>query len=212
VLAVGGTAALGGVLDVTTLAFAPVSGNTFTVLTATALSGGFATTNLPALGGGASWTVTYPGNAAVVLTVVGDGAGPTPYETWAAGFGLTGTNLYNQTDSDGDGSVNLLEYALGTDPTSTLSNAKLYLLVTNGTARLQLQRVNSATDVVYHVEAAYQIANNATWLPLSSNVLGSWTGAATVEDNNTGAVHEVRVFDTVAAATNRFLRLRVVRP
>jgi hypothetical protein len=157
------------------------------------------------------WTVTYPGNAAVVLTVVGGGAGPTPYETWAAGFGLTGTNLYNHTDSDGDGSVNLLEYALGTDPTSTLSNAKLYLQMTNGTARVLLQRVNSATDIVYYVEGSDLSVNGASWSTLATNVAGAWSGPATVDDNNTGAVHEVRVLDTTTAGSNRFLRLRVTR-
>lgn len=211
VLAVGGAATLGGTLNVTTLIFTPSSGNIFTVLTATALSGSFAATNLPALSGGATWSVTYPGGAAVVLSVVG-GVAPTPYESWATSFGLSGTNAYNEADPDGDGYANLLEYSQGSNPTSGLSNVKLWATLTNGAARLLIQRVNSATDIVYHVEGACQIVNGASWSVISSNVLGTWDPPATVDDNNTGAVHEVRIVDTVSAATNRFLRLRVSRP
>jgi fibronectin-binding autotransporter adhesin len=208
VLAVGGTATLGGLLDVSTLAYTPSAGNAYTVLTAGAVSGTFATTNLPALGGGSSWSVVYS-TTNVVLSVTG-GAGPTPYETWGAGHGLSGTNLYNGADPDGDGSVNLLEYAWGSNPTSNLSAVKLGMTLTNGTARLLIQRVNSATDIVYFVEAANAALNSASWSVLASNVLGVWTGAATVDDNNTGAVHEVRVLDTTST-TNRFLRLRIER-
>ena len=105
-----------------------------------------------------------------------------------------------------------MEYSQGSNPTSGVSTAKLRLgTMTNGAARLLIQRVNSATDIVYHVEGAYQVTNTA-WSVISSNVLGAWTGPATVDDNNTGAVHEVRIVDPVAAATNRFLRLRVERP
>ena len=212
VLAVTGTATLDGALEVSAInAFSPASGQSFTVLTASAVSGTFATTNLPPLGGGLSWTVSYPGSA-VVLTVSGSGPVATPYEIWADGFGLTGSNRYDQADPDVDGVANLMEYAQGSNPTSGVSTVKLRLgTMTNGAARLLIQRVNSATDVVYHVEGAYQVTNTA-WSAISSNVLGTWMGPATVDDNNTGAVHEVRIVDPVAAATNRFLRLRVERP
>jgi hypothetical protein len=211
VLAVSSSATLGGTLTVKlTNSFTPVAGNAFTVLTASAVSGTFATTNLPVLSG-LAWTVDYPG-AAVVLTVVEGGPVPTPYEDWAAGFGLTGTNVYDQADPDNDGYANLLEYSQGSNPTSDTSAVKLQMVMTNGAARLFIQRANSATDIVYHVEAAYEAINGATWSALASNVLGVWEGTATVDDNNTGAVHEVRIVDPILAATNRFLRLRVSRP
>ncbi len=209
VLAVTNHVTLGGTLTVTTPSFTPASGNSFTVLTAAAVSGTFATTNLPALGGGLVWVVTYEADK-VVLSITGGGVDPTAYEVWAASFNLTGADAYNQADPDGDGYLNLLEYALGSNPTSDTSNVKIRLVQTNGTNRLLLQRVNTATDVVYEVEGSYSAANNAAWSVIASNVLGTW-GGATVDDNNTGAVHEVRVTDA-ATATNRFLRLRVTRP
>ncbi|HMP75092.1 MAG TPA: autotransporter-associated beta strand repeat-containing protein [Kiritimatiellia bacterium] len=203
-----GAATLGGTLDVKLInAFTPSAGQTFTVLTASAVSGTFATTNLPALGGGLEWDVNYEPTA-VVLEVSGTGPVPTPYEDWADLFGLSGTNRNFDADPDGDGYVNLLEYSQGSNPTSGVSTAQLRMTMTNGAARLLLNRVNTATDIVYHVEASY-LVTNAIWAGIASNVLGVWSGPAIVDDNNTGLVHEVRVVDPVAGATNRFLRLRV---
>ena len=72
VLGITSIATLGGALEVTTIdGFTPVPGNTFTVLTASAVSGTFATTNLPA----GSWTVDYQADK-VVLTMTGEGGGP----------------------------------------------------------------------------------------------------------------------------------------
>jgi autotransporter-associated beta strand protein len=70
VLAVGSNAVLSGTLTVTTNGYAPVLGNAFTVLTASALSGTFAATNLPALPLPLLWTVSYSGTS-VVLGVLG---------------------------------------------------------------------------------------------------------------------------------------------
>ena len=74
VLAVTGSATLGGELAVT-VGFSPVAGNSFTVLTASAVSGTFDTTNLPPLGGSLSWTVSY-GATEVVLGVEESGGSP----------------------------------------------------------------------------------------------------------------------------------------
>lgn len=75
---VGGTATLGGALAVTNLDAAPVLGSVYTVLTATAISGTFATTNaLPALEAGLAWQVNYSGTE-VVLEVVESGGGGSP--------------------------------------------------------------------------------------------------------------------------------------
>ncbi len=58
-LKVSGAAGLNGTLNVSlTNGFSPVAGNSFTILTSTAISGTFATVDLPALSGG-SWQVTY---------------------------------------------------------------------------------------------------------------------------------------------------------
>jgi len=57
---VSGSAQLGGTLTVTNLnGFQPALSNAFTLVTATSVSGSFATTNLPALGGGLGWNLAY---------------------------------------------------------------------------------------------------------------------------------------------------------
>ena len=77
-----GTAFLGGTLNVNPIGFAPGAGNSFTIVTSTgALTGTFATTNLPALPAPLSWRVTYNANS-VVLDVL---AGPPASVTATAG-------------------------------------------------------------------------------------------------------------------------------
>ena len=68
VLAVGGTATLGGMLAVETVNFEPQIGQSFTILTAATVSQTFSTVN-PQV-----WNVTYNTNS-VVLTYVGPGCG-----------------------------------------------------------------------------------------------------------------------------------------
>ena len=46
---------------------------------------------------------------------------------------------------------------------------------------------------------------------IATNIAGSWGGATNVIES-AGSPANVTVFDTDAAATNRFLRLRVTRP
>jgi len=68
-LNVVGPANLAGTLNVSlTNGFNPVPGNSFTILTSTAISGTFATVNLPTLNGG-TWQVTY-NPTSVVLAVL----------------------------------------------------------------------------------------------------------------------------------------------
>jgi autotransporter-associated beta strand protein len=76
-----GSALLGGTLDVSLDSFAPTAGDQFTVLRFTSRTGGFATTNLPALSSGLGWTVTYL-STGVVLAVTG---GPAGGRLWRVG-------------------------------------------------------------------------------------------------------------------------------
>ena len=69
-LTMSGAATLSGPLNVSLInAFTPVLGNTFTILSASSVTGIFSTTNLPALTTGLGWQVSYPGTT-VVLSVV----------------------------------------------------------------------------------------------------------------------------------------------
>lgn len=56
-----------------------------------------------------------------LLNVPGAG-GPTPFEIFVSGYGLSGNDALPAADPDGDGSSNLLEFALNGDPTSGTSN------------------------------------------------------------------------------------------
>ena len=68
-LNVSGSASLAGALNIRFLnGFTPASGNQFTILTASSISGTFSTINSPTLTAGLAWTVTY-NSTSVVLTV-----------------------------------------------------------------------------------------------------------------------------------------------
>ena len=193
--------------------YLPAAGDSFTLLTsdAQAVFGGFTAFDLPALDPGFGWQVDYPGSAAVALTVTGAPVVvATPYEQWAQSI-PNPAERGEQADPDGDGYANLLEYSQGTDATNSADNAKLSLVRTNGQFLVLFNRVNSATDIVYEVEGAYLPTNNATWLGIATNVIGSWGGSTNVNDNNTAAVHRVLVTDLLIG-TNRSLRLKVTRP
>jgi fibronectin-binding autotransporter adhesin len=208
-LTVVGTAYVDGVLSAALDGFTPAAGQVFTVLTASVLSGTFATTNLPALDPGLGWDVVYAGSA-VSLVVTGGVPVLTAYEQWAQSI-PNPAERGEQADPDGDGYANLLEYSQGTDATNSADHAKLSLVRSNGQFLVLFNRVNAATDIVYEVEGAYLPTNNATWLGIATNVIGSWGSSTNVNDNNTAAVHRVLVTDLLIG-TNRSLRLKVTRP
>ena len=109
-ISVGGTANLGGTLNVT-LGFTPVSGNEFVIIDATAISGTFATVNLP----DANWSIAYdfPATGQVSLSYVdptemigstgpgGVGAtdGTSPLQLWVKADAGTGTTTDDVTVS-----------------------------------------------------------------------------------------------------------------
>ena len=74
---VAGVATLGGTLEVVNVAASLVEGASFTGLTANLLSGTFAATNLPALGGGLVWNVSYDNDEVVLSISAGGPVGPT---------------------------------------------------------------------------------------------------------------------------------------
>ncbi|WP_200268118.1 lamin tail domain-containing protein [Luteolibacter pohnpeiensis] len=77
------------------------------------------------------------------------------FETWASHQNLTGSSL---DDDDGDGLVNLLEYAFNSDPASTNQgpDSGLQQLTVDGNVETYLTitflRNIAATDLTYHVE------------------------------------------------------------
>jgi hypothetical protein len=70
--------------------------------------------------GGNGWayflgTITLSANGDV--NFVAKSGAANPYDTWATGFGLSGTNALGTSDPDGDRLVNNREFSFGTDPT-----------------------------------------------------------------------------------------------
>jgi T5SS/PEP-CTERM-associated repeat protein len=118
---VGGSATLAGTLDVKLASgFAPTLGDSFRLLTASAgLSGTFATTTLPTLGGGLAWDVDYTSNALTLSVVSGgssadfDGDGDVDsadLAKWKTGFGKAAGAEPIDGDADGDFDVDGNDY------------------------------------------------------------------------------------------------------
>jgi len=113
------------------------------------------------------------------------------YAIWAAGENLSGTGADALADPDSDGSPNLIECALGTDPLDANSKGEALPLV-NHDGALSLTFMRKQSYLVYTVQV--------------SNDLKTWTPLAT----DPGVVGQsVTVTDTNPTASNRFLRLHV---
>lgn len=153
-----------------------------------------------------------------VLTIVQDS-----YALWK--FSHFGTNANNPTvagnlaDPDNDGIPNILEYAFGSDPNSTDTNAPLIGTIVSNHFQLEFDRNTSATDLTYTAEAASDL--NGAWSNLLTYLAGGWitnTSDSTVTESAPSgsppdqSVH-VTITDpvdtTAATATNRFFRLNV---
>ncbi|MBC8012311.1 MAG: hypothetical protein H7067_19690, partial [Burkholderiales bacterium] len=135
----------------------------------------------------------------------------TPLQTWFGSFGLptdgTGTGAFD-ADPDADGVVNLLEYALDSDPT----------LAEGG----NLPTISTVADGGQNYLAITFVrltnpASGITYTPQSSGDLADWTGVpvqvGTAVDNGDGT--ETVVFrDNLPITGNakRFLRVRVSAP
>src|SRR5262249_45280176 len=93
-------------------------------------------------------------------------------------FGANATNAAvagDFADSDGDGILNLLEYALGSDPTVAGPKNALAVAITGGHLQVSFNRNGSATDLTYVVETSM---NLATWVAALSYSAGSgWTSS-----------------------------------
>ncbi len=206
-LTVSGTTSLAGDLSVALLpGYAPPNSATFTILSSTGtLSGTFANipfgSRLPTADYEGSFIVTKSGNDIVLSAYL-------PYtaiESWRLQHFGTSANsgtAADTADTDRDGASNILEYALGTSPTSAASSATpVVSLLPAPNSTLALSFLRARADLTYHVEASSTLAS------------GSWTVLAT----NPGTVGQtVTVTDTVPVASatppRRFLRLRVTAP
>lgn len=122
---------------------------------------------------------------------------PDPLESWRQGhFGITTDTgiAANDFDQDGDGLVNLMEYALGGNPNSASDAPRPVMAMADGpTQMLRYSFTRLRSDLTYIVEG--------------SPDLKSWETL----DTNPGNVGETVTVETPTSAGHRFLRLRVVK-
>ena len=132
------------------------------------------------------------------------------YWAWAGAI-TNGLTNFDQS-ATGDGYPNLLKYATGSSPTNSDNLARLNYGLSNQWFSLWFNRNTNAADVTLIVEGAYAITNNAPWNGVATNINGSWGAATNVTETGATNPVTVTVHDTAAAATNRFMRLRVTWP
>jgi hypothetical protein len=143
-----------------------------------------------------------------------------PSQNWKSfHFGNNATNpavAGDFVDPDGDGSLNLLEYALGTDPNSAGPRNSLSATVVGGHFKVSFNRNASATDLTYVLETS---ADLSTWVTvLTWTTASGWTpsGGATASEAPPSALPPDQTVMVTAdmgtpSATAQFVRLRVHR-
>ena len=187
-----------GASTATTYSYGPTNDTGNTGLTIATLSGV-----------GNSFSATFP---AYSMTVIDLPHTATAYADWQSSH-FTATELGNpaisgdNADPDGDGVVNLLEYALGLDPkTAGRVGLPMVSRTTVGSSSyltLTYTKVKADTDLTYLVEV--------------SGDLQTWnSGSAYTVDTGTidqGTMQQVTTRDLTpaAAGVRRFMRLRVAR-
>ncbi|MFZ2278552.1 MAG: choice-of-anchor D domain-containing protein [Prosthecobacter sp.] len=152
------------------------------------------------------------------------GTGLTAADSWRQSKFNTTSNTGNAADSadpNGNGIVNLMEYALNGDPTgSTAGTGILPTASANGTNHLQLAftRYLDRNDITLTVQGVDSLT--ATWTDLAQSINGAaftvLASGASVNETGTGNTRAVTVGDlylmTDPAHPQRFLRLKVTRP
>ena len=104
-------------------------------------------------------------------------------------------------DADGDGLMNLIEYAVGTNGVISNVNPQVVTLApfsTDRYLRLSIPKNPAATDVTIIVEASSDMTN--------------WSSSGLITETNTSTLLTVRDNIAVGPDNNRFMRVRVTRP
>jgi hypothetical protein len=158
------------------------------------------------------------GQSTAILSIIEGPAG-----AWrSAHFGANASNAAmagELADPDGDGMVNLLEYALALDPNAANTNRSLTGTIAANRLKLQFHRNTSATDLTYVVEGS---DNLQTWTALMTYTAGAgWVantaGAIVSESAPAGVSPDQYVNVTITDPTDvgapgsssRFLRLHL---
>jgi uncharacterized repeat protein (TIGR02543 family) len=145
----------------------------------------------------------------------------TPIESWRnTNFSQTASSgdAADTADPDGDGIVNLMEYALtdtGTslDPDVASTVGLPTVTVESSKLKMAFKRNTSATDVKYEIQAS---TNLTDWTTIATWGVGAteWTEVASGASASESPAGTVSVTDSteIASGTPRFLRLKVTLP
>ena len=133
-------------------------------------------------------------------------------------YGLTGGNAALLFDYDGDGILNLMEYAQVLDPTlASIAGLPVVSVKNYGGSNylsMTFTRSSVATDLTYVVQGSYDLGG---WTDLASSVAGgSTSGPGFVTETGPAPIFTVEVRDTIsledALDGKRFIRLKVTSP
>lgn len=120
----------------------------------------------------------------------------TTYPLWAASrFGSATTGTGPEDDFDRDGIQNLMEYALGLNPTQSSQLPVGQELAAGGYLRLTVSRAGLSNGILYRVEASSDLLN--------------WSSANLVVDEETPTRLTVRDHLPASSTPQRFMRLHV---
>jgi subtilisin-like proprotein convertase family protein len=140
-------------------------------------------------------------------------------DNYIESFGLTGGDAALTYDYDHDGLTNLMEYALGLDPTvpSVLGLPVVTLKDYSGTKYLSMTfyRSSLAIDLTYTVQASSDLFS---WTDVGTSIHGApTTGLGFVSETGVAPNFNVEVrdivpFDLNSPGQTRFMRLKVTSP
>jgi len=141
----------------------------------------------------------------------------TPLEVWKfTHFGATWAAVDMSADPDNDGISNLLEYALGGDPTTGDPQILPQASMQNAHLQLSFTRNADHTDLTYTVSASNDLT---LWSPIAHSTNGGMTlpvgevNLPTILETGDGPLKSVLITDAVAADAlhpQRFLRLELL--
>ena len=120
---------------------------------------------------GDTWTVS---NAAIAFEAAPVFANP--YEVWAYIFGLESGNAAMGSDPDGDGMLNIGEYAFGGDPTDDTDQGVAPVLVSDGGLKY-VYRIVADTNVSHAVVTQTNLlvaGGSINVIPVSTNLVGGY--------------------------------------
>jgi hypothetical protein len=156
---------------------------------------------------GGSFT-TYGGttvNRLVLLTGdpagVGGGGNQSPYDTWAASFGLTSLNKAPDFDADFDGLPNIFEFYSGTQPLNVASALRPVATWVTVSATVypavKFTRSTAATGVTLAVTASGSVlfGDSLGTTPYSTTDLGNGTEEIIIRSNVSAAVQPTQFFE-----------------